>query len=153
MFPARSAASVSGVFEVMQPAQTGFSITASARLLFRMRSGSSPLAVAYSLASAKRAGDQFDPPKMPILPADTAPETCFGSKANALRRQRAETLAAERGVSAHNIATAWVLGQSFPSLALIGPRSPGEIVSTLPGAALALSAAEVLWLNLEADAR
>ena len=87
------------------------------------------------------------------LPEDTAPETCFGSKANAERRKRAEALAAERGVSAHNIATAWVLGQTFPSLALIGPRSPGEIVSTLPGAALALSAAEVLWLNLEADAR
>lgn len=87
------------------------------------------------------------------LPADTAPETCFGSPANAERRRRAETLAAEKGVSAHNIATAWVLGQSFPSLALIGPRSPGEIVSTLPGAVLTLSAAEVAWLNLEAEAR
>jgi predicted dehydrogenase/aryl-alcohol dehydrogenase-like predicted oxidoreductase len=87
------------------------------------------------------------------LPADTAPETCFGSPANAERRIRAETLAAERGVSAHNIATAWVLGQSFPSLALIGPRSPGEIASTLPGAALSLTEAEVLWLNLESDAR
>ncbi|MCW1918808.1 aldo/keto reductase [Rhodobacter sp. KR11] len=83
------------------------------------------------------------------LPADTAPETCFGSPANAERRRRAELLAAEKGVSAHNIATAWVLSQSFPSFALIGPRSPGEIVSTLAGAALELSAAEVLWLNLE----
>ena len=87
------------------------------------------------------------------LPADTAPETCFGSPANAERRRRAEVLAAERGVSAHNVATAWVLGQAFASLALIGPRSPGEIFSTLPGAALTLSAAEVLWLNLESDAR
>ncbi len=87
------------------------------------------------------------------LPADTAPETCFGSPANAERRRRAEALAAEKGVSAHNIATAWVLGQSFPSLALIGPRSPGEIMSTLPGAALKLTEAEILWLNLEKDAR
>ena len=87
------------------------------------------------------------------LPADTAPETCFGSPANAERRSRAETLAAERGVSAHNVATAWVLSQSFPSLALIGPRSPGEIASTLPGATLTLSQAEVLWLNLERDSR
>ena len=87
------------------------------------------------------------------LPADTAPETCFGSPANAERRARAETLAAERGVSAHNVATAWVLNQSFPSLALIGPRSPGEIASTLPGATLTLTGAEVLWLNLEADTR
>ena len=65
----------------------------------------------------------------------------------------AETLAIEKGVSAHNIATAWVLSQSFASLALIGPRSPGEIVSTLPGAALTLTEAEVLWLNLESDVR
>ena len=83
------------------------------------------------------------------LPADTAPETCFGSPANAERRRRAEQLAAEKGVSAHNIATAWVLNQSFPSLALIGPRSPGEIASTLPGAALVLTPGEVAWLNLE----
>lgn len=83
------------------------------------------------------------------LPADTAPETCFGSDRNAERRRRAEKLAAEKGVSAHNIATAWVLSQSFPSFALIGPRSPGEIVSTLAGAALRLTPEEVLWLNLE----
>ena len=83
------------------------------------------------------------------LPADTAPETCFGSSANAERRARAETLAPQKGVSAHNIALAWVLSQSFPSLALIGPRSPGEIVSTLPGAAVTLTPDEVLWLNLE----
>jgi len=85
------------------------------------------------------------------LPADTAPETCFGSPANAERRARAEALAARHGVSAHNIATAWVLGQSFPSLALIGPRSPGEIASSLPGVGLRLSAEEIGWLNLERD--
>ena len=83
------------------------------------------------------------------LPADTAPETCFGGPANAERRTRAETLAAQKGVTANNIALAWVLSQSFPSLALIGPRSPGEIVSTLPGAAVTLTPDEVLWLNLE----
>ena len=87
------------------------------------------------------------------LPQDTRPETCFGSDANAERRVRAETLAAERGVSAHNIATAWVLAQPFPSLALIGPRSPGEIVSTLPGLGLDLTPAEVDWLNLSRHSR
>ncbi len=87
------------------------------------------------------------------LPEDTRPETCFGSAGNAERRVRAETLASERGVSAHNIATAWVLAQPFPSLALIGPRSPGEIVSTLPGLGLNLSPAEVDWLNLKRHSR
>jgi aryl-alcohol dehydrogenase-like predicted oxidoreductase len=83
------------------------------------------------------------------LPADIGPEACFGSKANAERRRRAETLAKKYGVSTHNIATAWVLAQSFPSFAIIGPRSPGEIVSTLPGLGLALTGDEVAWLNLE----
>ncbi|MDP8995424.1 MAG: aldo/keto reductase [Pseudomonadota bacterium] len=83
------------------------------------------------------------------LPADTSPETCFGSTANAERRNRAEKLAKELGVSPHNIATAWVLGQSFPSLALVGPRSPGEIVSTLPALGVTLDAKQIAWLNLE----
>ncbi|MHA1158591.1 MAG: aldo/keto reductase [Alphaproteobacteria bacterium] len=87
------------------------------------------------------------------LPADSGPETCFGSKANAERRHRAETIAAERGVSTHNIATAWVLAQSFPSFALIGPRSPGEIASTLPALGVQLSEMDVAWLNLERDQR
>ncbi len=83
------------------------------------------------------------------LPANTAPETCFGSADNAERRRRAETLATERGVSAHNVAQAWVLAQPFPSFALIGPRSAGEIVTTLPALGLDLSVEEVAWLNLE----
>lgn len=83
------------------------------------------------------------------LPADTAPETCFGSERNAERRRRAEDLAARKGVSANTVALAWVLNQSFQSLALVGPRSPGEIASSLPGAALTLTADEVAWLNLE----
>jgi predicted dehydrogenase/aryl-alcohol dehydrogenase-like predicted oxidoreductase len=87
------------------------------------------------------------------LPADTAPETCFGSAANSERRRRAETLAAERGTTAHAVAAAWVLAQPFPSLALIGPRSPGEIVSSLPALSVRLSEAETAWLNLERDSR
>ncbi len=87
------------------------------------------------------------------LPAKTAPETCFGSDANAERRRRAEALAAERGVSAHNIAMVWVLAQPFPSFALVGPRSAGEIVTTLPALQVDLTPAETAWLNLERDTR
>ncbi len=84
------------------------------------------------------------------LPEDTRPETCFGSAANAERRRRAEALAAKRGVTPNNIAAAWVLCQSFPSFALVGPRNLAEIDSSLPGATVSLSADEVAWLNLEA---
>ena len=82
------------------------------------------------------------------LPEDTRPETCFGSADNAERRRRAEALAAEAGVSAHNVALAWVLAQPFPSFALIGPRSPGELASTLPALSVNLSDAQRDKLNL-----
>ncbi len=85
------------------------------------------------------------------LPPDTRPETCFGSDHNAERRRRAEELAASLGVTAHNVALAWVLAQPFPSLALIGPRSPGEIASTVAALTVPLSPEQVAWLNLEAD--
>ncbi len=87
------------------------------------------------------------------LPPDSAPETCFGSMANAERRRRAETLAGERGVSANNVALAWVLAQRFPSFALVGPRNIAEIASTLPAHALNLSRSEAAWLNLESGVR
>ena len=87
------------------------------------------------------------------LPTETAPDTCFASPENEERRRRAQTLAQERGVKIHNIATAWVLAQAFPSLALIGPRTIEELETTLPALELSLSAAEVAWLNLEQDER
>jgi aryl-alcohol dehydrogenase-like predicted oxidoreductase len=82
------------------------------------------------------------------LPEDTRPETCFGSAENAERRNRAEKLAKEYGVSANNIAMAWVLNQSFASFALVGPRTTSEIDSTLPGCNIALTEEQVQWLNL-----
>jgi aryl-alcohol dehydrogenase-like predicted oxidoreductase len=83
------------------------------------------------------------------LPEDTGPEACFGSEANAERRRRAEELAKRRGVSANNIALAWVLTQTFPSFALVGSRSIEEIDSTLPAVSCALTPEEVAWLNLD----
>jgi aryl-alcohol dehydrogenase-like predicted oxidoreductase len=83
------------------------------------------------------------------LPEDTRPETCFGSSDNAERRLRAEKLAIDRGVTANNIAAAWVLNQSFPSFALVGSRSVDEINTTLPSCGVKLTADDVRWLNLE----
>ena len=85
------------------------------------------------------------------LPADIGPENCFGSDRNAERRRRAEELAAMKGLTPHAIAAAWVLTQAFPSFALIGPRSPGELASTLAALNAKLSPEECAWLNLECD--
>ena len=87
------------------------------------------------------------------LPRDTSPDHCFGSAANQERRRRAEVLADERGVEPHQIATAWVLSQPFPSLALIGPRSTGELATSLPALSLQLTPAEIAWLNLAQEQR
>jgi len=86
------------------------------------------------------------------LPNDTAPDTCFASVDNAERRRRAGVLAEQKGVLTHQIATAWVLGQGFPSMALIGPRTIEELATTLPALTVQLSEAECHWLNLERDA-
>jgi aryl-alcohol dehydrogenase-like predicted oxidoreductase len=83
------------------------------------------------------------------LPEDTRPETCFGSEANAERRKRSEALAKTYGVTANNIATAWVLNQTFPSFALVGSRTKGEIETTLSATKVALSEQELKHLNLE----
>jgi aryl-alcohol dehydrogenase-like predicted oxidoreductase len=85
------------------------------------------------------------------LPEDSGPEACFGSAANAERRRRAEELAKRRGVSANNIALAWVLAQGFPSFALVGSRNIEEIDSTLPAVTVNLSPEEVAWLNLDRE--
>lgn len=106
------------------------------------------------LSWSSQARGYFLPPHLrDRLPVETGPEQCFGSHANAERRRRAETIAQECGVSTHNVATAWVLAQSFPSFALIGPRSAGELASTLPAFTFDLTPADVAWLNLESDAR
>ena len=71
------------------------------------------------------------------------PRHLLASADNEERRRQAEALAADYGVHPHNIATAWVLGQGFPSLALIGPRTIEEIRTTLPALGLRLSAARL----------
>ena len=103
--------------------------------------------------SSQARGYFLQPGQGTALSPDTTGDVCFSSEANAERRRRATQLAAEHGVKAQNIATAWVLGQQFPSLALIGPRSPSEIVTTLPAMTVSLSAREVAWLNLESSER
>ena len=103
--------------------------------------------------SSQARGYFLEPAKRSDLPEGTAPDMCFASIANAERRVRARQLAAELGVHPHNVATAWVVGQTFPSLALIGPRSPGEIASTLPSLTIGLSQRDLAWLNLEHDSR
>ncbi len=74
----------------------------------------------------------------------------FYSDENWTRLRRAEQLAQEKGVSAIQIALAYVLSQPFPACALIGPRSEAEMHSCRDGAELVLSPQELAWLDLTA---
>ena len=57
-------------------------------------------------------------------------------------------LAEKKGCSAHNIAASWTINQSFPSFALIGPRTINELDTTLPCLDIELTKEEINWLNL-----
>ena len=66
---------------------------------------------------------------------------------------RAQELGAERGVPATAIALAFVLHQQFPTFALFGPRSIGEMRSSTLGLGVELSPQEMAWLDLKAPTR
>ena len=70
----------------------------------------------------------------------------WDSADNQARRARAEQLADELGVSAINIAAAYVLNQPFPSFALFGPRSIHETATSLPALDIELTEAQIRWL-------
>jgi aryl-alcohol dehydrogenase-like predicted oxidoreductase len=75
---------------------------------------------------------------------------CWYSDDNFERLERVRALAAERGTSPINIALAWVIGQKFPTFALVGPRNSTEIRSCVEGLSVELSDEEMKHLNLEA---
>ncbi|MGN7383421.1 aldo/keto reductase [Paenibacillus sp. SAFN-117] len=71
----------------------------------------------------------------------------FYSEANWERLRRAEELAAKRGVTAIQIALAYVLNQPFPTAALIGPRNQAEMESCAEATQIRLTPEEIRWLE------
>ena len=78
----------------------------------------------------------------------SGPISCYDSADNRERKKRAIELAEKKGCSAHNIAASWTINQSFPSFALIGPRTVKELETTLPCLDIELTSEEINWLNL-----
>ncbi|MBL4575153.1 MAG: aldo/keto reductase, partial [Opitutaceae bacterium] len=74
---------------------------------------------------------------------------CWYSEDNFQRKDRAQELAEQKGVSTINIALAYVLTQPFPVFTLIGPRTLEETRTSLPGLDIKLTPEEVRYLNLE----
>ena len=79
----------------------------------------------------------------------SGPISCYDSKENRERKNRAIKLAEELNVTAQNIAGTWPLNQTFPSFALIGPREISEVDSSLPSLDIKITKEQVDWLNLK----
>ncbi|MBB6672456.1 aldo/keto reductase [Cohnella nanjingensis] len=75
----------------------------------------------------------------------------YYSNDNWRRYERARRLAADKGVSATQIALAYVLQRPYPTAAIIGPRSEAELKDSLEAERLALTGPELAWLNLERE--
>ncbi len=72
----------------------------------------------------------------------------FYNDANWERYHRAEQLAQQKGVDTIQISLAYVLNQSFPTAAIIGPQNHEEMLSCKLAANLHLSEDEIKWLDL-----
>lgn len=81
-------------------------------------------------------------------PTDDEMQRVWGSDTNLERRRRAYELADEMGVSAIQIALAYVVNQPFPCCALVGPRNPMQLQDSLDAAQIILTPQQVNWLDL-----
>ena len=77
----------------------------------------------------------------------------YYSSDNWERYNRACQLAVERNVQPIQISLAYVVNQPFPTAAIIGPQTKQELFSSVNGAAILLSQAEMDWLDLLKDNR
>lgn len=74
---------------------------------------------------------------------------CWYCEDNFQRLDRAKELAKKKGVLPVQIALAYLLHQPFPVFPLIGPEKLSELMVSLAALDIALTDAEVKWLNLE----
>ncbi len=77
----------------------------------------------------------------------------YASAENFERLERAERLAAEKGVTLPQIALAYALNQPLNLFALVGAQTRAELEAGAAAATIALSSADCAWLNLEQGER
>lgn len=75
----------------------------------------------------------------------------FYNDENWERYRRAEELAKEKNVETIQISLAYVLNQSFPSAAIIGPQNQQELRSCRDATNISLTEKEIKWLDLRLD--
>jgi len=78
---------------------------------------------------------------------------CYCSEANFERLDRVKTLAAEKGMTIPQIATAYVLSYPLNIFGLVGCWTVGEFQANTEALALKLTPGEIAWLELKSDSR
>jgi aryl-alcohol dehydrogenase-like predicted oxidoreductase len=116
-----------------------------ATLAWHRRSGFPQIAYS-SQANGLFAHPEF-PFDAPSTPKQKALAHSYGTSRNAVRRQKSEALARELGRTPNEIALAYVWSQSFPGVAVIGPRRVEQIHDSLRAADLRLSPEQVALLE------
>lgn len=84
---------------------------------------------------------------------DTLYMRCYGCEANWRRLERAASLGRARGLSAAQIALAYVLNQPFNVFALVAAYTPDEFAASAAAVSVSLSKEEMAWLDLQTDER
>lgn len=77
----------------------------------------------------------------------------YYSDENFAKLERARQLGAEKGVSAIQIALAYLLALDFAVYPLVGPRNTAELRSCIEAEKVQLTPAEAAWLSLERGSR
>ena len=85
--------------------------------------------------------------------ADGACQKAYCYECNFERLDRATELAAEKGLSAAQVALAYALNHALNVFPLVGAANLEEIQANAEAASLELTPAEMAWLNLESDQR
>jgi aryl-alcohol dehydrogenase-like predicted oxidoreductase len=78
---------------------------------------------------------------------DPALRARFAQPTNVARLAAARRLALRKGVSANQIAVAWLVEQSFPVVAIVGPRIPEQAADSFAAGGVRLTAEEVAFLR------
>jgi aryl-alcohol dehydrogenase-like predicted oxidoreductase len=99
------------------------------------------------LSWSSQAGGFFTGRFSPERRDDPEAVRVYYNEANWERLERARKLGAEKGVDANQIALAYVLGQPFPTCALIGPQTPEELYSSTFERKFELTPEEIRWLT------
>jgi aryl-alcohol dehydrogenase-like predicted oxidoreductase len=75
----------------------------------------------------------------------------YGSEENFRRLDRAQDLAAARGLTVAQVALAYLLNQPLQVYALIGSRTPAEFAENAAAVGVRLLPDELAWLDLRRD--